>query len=163
MRRQPRPGRNHCPAHAQKTLPGLGCSGRNWTRDLSVLFAEVVTQLGIEPMTTRCFVVALTTKLLGRCGRSLPPICNQKRIPHAPRTCGAKGRHPQQNQSGNFIGFIPPGVEWKMNLFFDAGGLISRVSAGGNVGVLCVCFWCFVQPRKRNGYFAITFPLEQFM
>ena len=27
---------------------------------------RVVTQLGIEPMTTRCLVVALTTKLLGR-------------------------------------------------------------------------------------------------
>ena len=36
----------------------------------SVLFAEVVTQMGIEPMTTRCLVVALTTKLLGR---SIPP------------------------------------------------------------------------------------------
>ena len=34
----------------------------------SVLFAEVVTQMGIEPMTTRCLVVALTTKLLGRRG-----------------------------------------------------------------------------------------------
>ena len=46
-------------------IPGLGDSG-NCTRALSVLFAEVVTQLGIEPMTTRCLVVALTTKLLGR-------------------------------------------------------------------------------------------------
>ena len=38
-----------------------------------VLFAEVVTrimtQMGIEPMTTRCLVVALTTKLLGH-----PPL-----------------------------------------------------------------------------------------
>ena len=31
-----------------------------------MLFAEVVAQLGIEPMTTRCLVVALSTKLLGR-------------------------------------------------------------------------------------------------
>ena len=31
----------------------------------SVLFAEVVTQMGIEPVTTRCLVVVLTTKLLG--------------------------------------------------------------------------------------------------
>ena len=31
-----------------------------------VLFAEVVTQMGIEPVTTRCLVVVLTTKLLGR-------------------------------------------------------------------------------------------------
>ena len=28
---------------------------------------KVVTQLGIEPMTTRCLVVVLTTKLLGLC------------------------------------------------------------------------------------------------
>ena len=32
----------------------------------SVLFAEVVTQMGIEPVTTRCLVVVLTTKLLGQ-------------------------------------------------------------------------------------------------
>ena len=30
-----------------------------------VLFAEVVTQMGIEPVTKRCLVVVLTTKLLG--------------------------------------------------------------------------------------------------
>ena len=35
--------------------------------DLGVHFAEVVAQLGIEPMTTRCLVVALATKLLGWC------------------------------------------------------------------------------------------------
>ena len=40
----------------------------------SVLFAEVVvTQSGVEPVTTRCLVVVLTTKPLGRrwalCGR----------------------------------------------------------------------------------------------
>ena len=37
----------------------------NLTRDLSVLFAEVVAQLGIEPTTARfLLVVALATKLL---------------------------------------------------------------------------------------------------
>ena len=36
----------------------------------SVLFAEVVTQMGIEPVTTRCLVVVLTTKLLGHVLRS---------------------------------------------------------------------------------------------
>ena len=39
----------------------------NRTRGLSVLFfAEVMAQLGIEPMTKRYLVVALTTKLLGQ-------------------------------------------------------------------------------------------------
>ena len=41
------------------------------TRDLSVLFAEVVAQLGIEPMATRFLVVALTTKLLGHATSTL--------------------------------------------------------------------------------------------
>ena len=42
-----------------------GTSG-DLTRDPSVLFAEVVTQMGIEPMTTRCLLVALTTTLVGQ-------------------------------------------------------------------------------------------------
>ena len=42
-----------------------GTSG-DLTRDPSVLFAEVVTQMGIEPMTTRCYLVALTTTLVGQ-------------------------------------------------------------------------------------------------
>ena len=41
--------------------------------DLSVLFAEVVNQLGIEPMTAICLVVALTTKLLGPQGELVQP------------------------------------------------------------------------------------------
>ena len=44
----------------------------------------------------------------------------------------------------DFFGFIPPpGVEWEMSIFFDAGGLISRVSAKKKVGYFFRLFACF--------------------
>ena len=64
MRRKPWPSRNHCSAHAKRCqatgAPGIepGTSAFSLPRS--------VTQLGIEPMTTRKIsVVALTTKLTG--------------------------------------------------------------------------------------------------
>ena len=45
-----------------KLLPGLRDFRELNPGHPSVLFAEVVTQMGIEPMTTRCLVVALATK-----------------------------------------------------------------------------------------------------
>ena len=55
----------------------------------SVLFAEVVTQMGIEPVTTRCLVVVLTTKLLGRLGS----LAHEVHFGHISQVMPAKQPH----------------------------------------------------------------------
>ena len=47
-------------------------------------------------------------------------------------------------RAGFFFGFIPRGGEWQL-VFFDAGGLISRVSAKKSLGVFSsfLVFLCF--------------------
>ena len=83
------PSRNLCSSHAQ-TLPGLGDFRELNPGHPSVLFAEVVTQMGIEPMTTRFLSVALTTNLLGRASAVLKEPGARELAPWKTRISPAK-------------------------------------------------------------------------
>ena len=70
----------------------------------------MVAQLGIEPMTTRCLVVVLTTKLLGRLGFfwSSRPEHNQKPEAHRqtpPISIARSFQHAEKNLR------FPPGAQ----------------------------------------------------
>ena len=134
-----------------------------------------MTQLGIEPMTTRLLVVALTTKLLGpqaTAAGSRPPHIHMH-MHHIPFTdplhpshhratlpLRCRWHHPGCHmQSGTFFGFIPFRLEWEMVYFFDARGQLIKFARQCDIfflfflGGVFLCFFslffCRALARKK--------------